>query len=60
MITVTIPERIMINEDVEKPRSLLWFSLPAGPTLTKTVGPATRTEHAVSMVSVGVHTLIDV
>jgi len=35
MSTVIIPERIMMNEDVEISRSLLWCSLATSPRLTK-------------------------
>jgi len=36
----TIPERLVMNEDVEKPRSSVSFSLATDPTIKCTVGPA--------------------
>jgi len=58
--TVTIPERIMINENVKKTRSSLWFSLAKGPTLKKMWAPLQRYTSIVSMESVSLRWLVGV
>ena len=60
MTTVAIPERNMMNKDVKKPRSSLWFSSAKGPTLKKTVGPVTCATHSASIKSVTLHRLLGV
>jgi len=59
MTTVTIPERIMMNEDIKKTRSSLWFSLTLAPRI-KNVGPAARATHAASIETVTLRRLVGV